>query len=157
MSMIVRNATERDVPVLLEMIHELAAFERLTHQVTADTATLSDALFKRKAAEALIGEEDGVPVAFAIFFHNFSTFLGKAGLYLEDLFVRPAHRGKGFGDSFLRHLAKIALERGCGRFEWAVLDWNENAIRFYRRLGAEPLGDWTVFRLNERGMQGLAR
>ena len=156
MSFHVRSATEKDVPVILELIRELAEFEKLSHQVTADTTKLRDSLFVRKAAEAMIGEENGVPVAFAIFFHNFSTFLGKPGLYLEDLFVRPAHRGKGYGDRFLRHLAKVAEERGCGRFEWSVLDWNENAIRFYKRLGAEPLSDWTMFRLNERRIQQLA-
>jgi GNAT superfamily N-acetyltransferase len=157
MSLQIRPATEADVPTLLSLIRELADFEKLTHEVSADTEKLRESLFSRKAAEALIGEVGGEAVAFALFFHNFSTFLGKPGLYLEDLFVRPAHRGKGYGDRFLRHLAGIAEKRGCGRFEWAVLDWNENAIRFYRKLGAEPLGDWTVFRLNERGIQALAR
>jgi GNAT superfamily N-acetyltransferase len=155
MSLQIRPATEADVPLLLQLIGELAEFEKLSHEVKADTRTLRDSLFERRAAEALVAEADGTPVGFALFFHNFSTFLGKPGLYLEDLFIRPAYRGHGYGQELLRHLAGLAASRGCGRFEWAVLDWNVDAIRFYRRLGAEPMSDWTVFRLDEAGMRKL--
>ena len=157
MKFTVRSATESDVPALLEMIRELASFEKLSHQVSADTEILRDSLFRRRAAEALLGEIDGNPVAFAIFFHNFSTFLGKPGLYLEDLFVKPMYRGRGYGDRMLKEVAKIAFDRDCGRLEWAVLDWNENAIRFYKRLGAQPMSDWGIFRLNQTEIQSLAR
>jgi GNAT superfamily N-acetyltransferase len=153
----IRKATPEDVPALLGLIRELAAFEKLTHEVSADTDLLYNALFTRRAAHALVGEEDGEAVAFAIYFFNFSTFLAKPGLYLEDLFVRPAHRGRGYGEQFLKHLAGVAEQEGCGRFEWAVLDWNENAIRFYRRLGAQAMHDWTVFRLNQSGIRQLAK
>jgi GNAT superfamily N-acetyltransferase len=158
----IRSATPDDVPRVLAFIKELAEYERLSHEVVADEATLRAALFGPGAnAEALLGElVDGArvePVAFAVFFHNFSTFLGRKGLYLEDLFVRPAHRGGGFGKAMLAHLARLAVARGCGRFEWAVLDWNQPAIRFYEALGAKPNADWTVYRLDGAALAALAK
>ena len=143
-----RGAVPADVPQILEFIHELAEYERLTHEVVATEALLHDHLFgEHPAAEVVIGEWDGDPVAFALFFHNFSTFLGQPGLYLEDLYVRPQMRGRGVGKAMLAHLARLAVERGCGRFEWSVLDWNESAIAFYGALGAEPMDGWTVQRV----------
>src|SRR3954466_13603407 len=127
MSLRIRPATESDVPLLLALIRELAEFEKLSHEVTTDTETLRDSLFATPGAEALIGEAEGEAVGFCLFFHNFSTFLGRRGLYLEDLFIRPVFRGRGYGQRMLRHLAGLARERGCGRFEWAVLDWNQDA------------------------------
>ena len=154
----IRAATPADVPLVLAFIKELAEYERLSHEVVADESSLSAALFGPGAsAEALLGELDGEPIAFAVFFHNFSTFLGRKGLYLEDLFVRPAHRGGGFGKAMLAHLAGLAVARGCGRFEWAVLDWNQPAIDFYQRLGAKPNADWTVYRLDGAALASLAK
>ena len=154
----IRSATPSDVPRVLAFIKELAEYERLSHEVVADAAALTAALFGPGAnAEALLGELDGEPIAFAVFFHNFSTFLGRKGLYLEDLFVRPAHRGGGHGKAMLAHLAGLAVARGCGRFEWAVLDWNQPAIRFYEALGAKPNADWTVYRLDGTALAALAR
>jgi GNAT superfamily N-acetyltransferase len=158
----IRSATPSDVPSVLAFIKELAEYERLSHEVVADEATLTAALFGPGAnAEALLGElvhESGVePIAFAVFFHNFSTFLGRKGLYLEDLFVRPAHRGGGHGKAMLAHLAGLAVARGCGRFEWAVLDWNQPAIKFYEALGARPNADWTVYRLDGAALTALAQ
>lgn len=154
----IERATERDVPIMLDMIRGLADYEKLSHDVTATEAGLRDALFgPRPAAEVVIGFLDAQPVAFAVFFHNFSTFLGKPGLYLEDLFVKPDWRGRGFGRRVLAHLARLAIERGCGRMEWSVLDWNEPAIGFYRSLGARPMDEWTVFRLTGDGLKDLAR
>jgi GNAT superfamily N-acetyltransferase len=145
----IRRATREDVPLVLRFIRALAEYEKLADQVVADEATLAEQLFgARPAAEVLFAELGGEPAGFALFFHNFSTFLGRHGLYLEDLFVVPEARGAGVGRALLAELARIALERGCGRLEWAVLDWNEPAIGFYRRLGAEPMNDWTVFRLS---------
>ncbi|MEW6056678.1 MAG: GNAT family N-acetyltransferase [Bdellovibrionota bacterium] len=153
----IRFANESDVPLLLQFIKELAEYERLSHEVVANEQALRQSLFgDRKAAEALIGEYEGEPVAFAIFFHNFSTFLGKPGLYLEDLYVKPELRGKGIGLAMLQYLASLAKERGCGRFEWWVLDWNESAIGFYKKLGATPMSDWTVFRLTGDALGELA-
>ena len=154
----IRAATPADVPRVLAFIKELAAYERLSHEVVADEGTIRAALFGPGAnAEALIGELDGQPIAFAVYFHNFSTFLGRRGLYLEDLFVQPAHRGSGHGKAMLAHLAGLAVARGCGRFEWAVLDWNEPAIRFYEALGAKPNADWTVYRLDGAALAALAQ
>lgn len=154
----IRRATPTDVPRVLAFIKELAEYERLSHEVVADAASLTAALFGPGAnAEALLGELDGEPIAFAVFFHNFSTFLGRKGLYLEDLFVQPAHRGGGHGKAMLAHLAGLAVARGCGRFEWAVLDWNQPAIRFYEALGAKPNADWTVYRLDGTALAALAR
>jgi GNAT superfamily N-acetyltransferase len=150
-------ATEQDVPVILRMIEALAEYERLRHAVTATEAQLRTSLFgPSPAADVLLGYAGTEPVAFAVFFQNFSTFLGRPGLYLEDLFVVPAWRKHGFGRQMLRRLAEIAVERGCGRMEWSVLDWNEPAIRFYRSLGALPMDDWTVFRVTGESLQRLA-
>ena len=143
-----RFATRADVHVLLGLIRELAEFEHLLDQVQADEATLSEALFgSRRVAEVVLAEEDAAAVAFAVYFHNFSTFVGRAGLYLEDLYVRPASRGRGIGRALIRFVAKIAVERHCGRFEWSVLDWNTRAIGFYRALGAVAMSEWTVHRV----------
>lgn len=154
----IRNATRDDVPIILQLIRELALYERAPDEAVATAEILEKALFgPNPAAEVLLGEEAGEPICFAIFFHNFSTWLGRRGLYLEDLFVRPARRGKGYGRALLVRLAEIAWERDCGRMEWAVLDWNEPAIEFYRKLGARPNDDWTIFRLTRDGIAQLAQ
>jgi GNAT superfamily N-acetyltransferase len=148
MDITIRPATERDVALILELIRGLAEYERLAQEVTATEDTLRRSLFgPSPGGEVVIAEAGGEPVGFALFFHNFSTFVGKRGIYLEDLFVKPAWRGQGVGRKLLVHLAQLAVQRDCGRLEWAVLDWNEPAIRFYRSLGAQPMHDWTVFRL----------
>jgi GNAT superfamily N-acetyltransferase len=153
----IRAARLSDVPIILQLIRDLATYERAPNDVTATEEQLIDVLFgKKPAAEVLLAFEGAEPVGFAVFFHNFSTWLGRAGLYLEDLFVKPEHRGKGYGRALLVDLAKIAHERGCGRMEWAVLDWNEPAIEFYRKLGAKPMDEWTVFRLTRDGIAKLA-
>ena len=147
-SVTIRAATKDDVPIILEMIKGLAEYERLTHEVVATEESLRASLFGvRPAAEVVLAYGDRTPVGFALFFHNYSTFLGQSGLYLEDLFVVPAWRGRGVGKRLLAHLAAIAVERGCGRMEWCVLDWNESAIGFYQRLGARVLDDWRICRL----------
>src|SRR6266436_1704118 len=153
----IRPARVEDVPVILELIRDLATYERAPDEVTATEEQLADVLFGEKpAAEVLLAFENETPVGFALFFHNFSTWLGRPGLYLEDLFVKPERRGKGYGRALLVELAKIAMERGCGRMEWAVLDWNEPAMKFYRALGAKPMDEWTVFRLTRDGIAKLA-
>ena len=153
----IRPATVVDVPVILQLIRDLAAYERAPNEVTATKEQLVDVLFgKKPAAEVLLAFENETPVGFAVFFHNFSTWLGQPGLYLEDLFVRPEMRGKGYGRALLVDLAKIARERGCGRMEWAVLNWNDPAIQFYRKLGAKPMDEWKVFRLTRDGIAKLA-
>lgn len=153
-----RFAGEADAELILELICGLAEFERLAHEVVADADTLRRFLFGRQpAAEVLIAEYEGRPAGFALFFHNFSTFLGRPGIYLEDLFVRPEFRGRGIGREVLAFLAGLAVERGCGRLEWAVLDWNARAIDFYKRLGARPMEDWTVFRLGGSDLTEFAR
>jgi GNAT superfamily N-acetyltransferase len=150
-------ATPGDVPLIVQLIRELADYERLLHEVRIGPADLQRDLFgPRPYAEAVIARVDGEPVGFALWFHNYSTFAGRPGLYLEDLFVRPAHRGRGYGEALLRHLARIAVERGCARFEWAVLDWNESAIGFYRKLGAVAMDDWTVQRVTGGALRALA-
>jgi GNAT superfamily N-acetyltransferase len=150
-------ASEADVPVVLEMIKALAEYEKLSHEVVATEAGLRQALFgPRPFAEAIVGRVASEPVGFALFFHNFSTFRGAPGLYLEDLFVYPAWRGRGFGQSLLASVAGVAVERGCHRMEWAVLDWNEPSIGFYRRAGAVAMDDWTVFRLTGEALRNLA-
>ncbi len=150
-------ASESDVPLILSFIKEFAEYVRLSHEVAATEETLRETLFgPRRYAEVLIARLDDRPVGFAIFFHNFSTFLGKPGIYLEDLFVLPEFRSQGIGKAFLIYLARLAVERGCGRFEWAVLDWNESAIAFYKRLGAVPLDELTVFRLTGESLERLA-
>lgn len=152
-----RFAGPSDVPVILELIRGLARYEKLEHECVATEELLHEYLFgDRTYAEVLIVEASGTPAGFALYFHTFSTFLGRPGIYLEDLFVKPAWRGRGLGDALLRRLARLALERNCGRLEWAVLDWNEPAIRFYRRLGAEPLDEWTTFRVTGGALRNLA-
>jgi len=154
----IRPARVEDVPVILELIRELATYERAPDEVTATEEQLVDVLFGQKpVAEVLLAFEGKSPIGFAVFFHNFSTWLGRPGLYLEDLFVKPEKRGKGYGRALLIDLAKIARDRACGRMEWAVLNWNEPAIKFYRALGAEPLDEWTVFRLTREGIAELAK
>ncbi len=154
----IRPAMRGDVPILLDLIRGLAEFENLTHQVTATPERLAAALFgDRPAAEAILAEAEGHVVGFALFYTNFSTFLARPGLYLEDLFVKPEFRGRGYGKALLRHLAGIATSRGCGRFEWSVLDWNEAAIRFYRSQGAEVLPDWRICRVTGESLQNLGR
>jgi GNAT superfamily N-acetyltransferase len=153
----IRTTTAADIPVILELIRDLAIYERAPEAVVTTEAGLREVLFGPKpAAEVLLALEKGEPAGFAVFFHNFSTWLGRPGLYLEDLFVRPEKRGKGYGRALLERLAQIAKERGCGRMEWAVLDWNDPAIQFYRKLGAEPMDEWTVFRLTAEGIAKLA-
>ena len=154
----IRTATEADIPVILSLIRELAEYEREPNAVIANEAGLREVLFGAKpSAEVLLALEGGEPVGFAVYFHNFSTWLGRPGLYLEDLFVRPNLRGKGYGRALLERLARIAHDRGCGRMEWAVLDWNEPAIQFYKKLGAQPMDEWTVFRLTRDGIAKLAQ
>jgi GNAT superfamily N-acetyltransferase len=153
----IRPARLEDVPIILQLIRDLATYERAPDEVTATEEQLVDVLFgERPAAEVLLAFEGESPVGFAVYFYNFSTWLGRAGLYLEDLFVNPDKRGKGYGRALLVELAKIARDRECGRMEWAVLDWNEPAIKFYRALGAKPMHEWTVFRLTRDGIAGLA-
>ncbi len=154
----IRPAAEHEVSLVLAFIRELAEYERLSHQVVATEEGLRRALFgPRPFAEVVFACLDGEPVGFALFFHNFSTFLGQPGIYLEDLYVRPAARGRGVGRRLLEWLARLAVERGCGRLEWAVLNWNEPAIGFYRRLGAAPLEEWQIFRLTGPALERLAR
>ena len=153
----IRPACVEDVPVILQLIRDLATYERAPDEVTATEEQLVDVLFgERPAAEVLLVFEAESPVGFAVYFYNFSTWLGRAGLYLEDLFVKPEKRGKGYGRALLVELAKIAHDRGCGRMEWAVLNWNEPAIKFYRALGATPMDEWTVFRLTREEIAKLA-
>jgi GNAT superfamily N-acetyltransferase len=153
----IRSATARDVSVILKFIRELAEYEKLAHEVTATEEILRRSLFSEKShAEVILAREGEEDVGFAVFFHNFSTFLGKPGLYLEDLFVRPAYRGRGYGKALVLYLARLARDRGCGRFEWAVLDWNKPSIDFYRSLGAVPMNDWTVFRVTGKELEALA-
>ena len=154
----IRPARVEDVPLILQLIRDLATYERAPKEVTATEEQLAAVLFgERPAAEVLLAFEEQSPVGFAVFFYNFSTWLGRPGLYLEDLFVKPEKRGKGYGRALLVDLAKIARDRGCGRMEWAVLDWNEPAINFYRALGAKPMEEWTVFRLTRDGISRLAQ
>ena len=153
----IRPATEQDVPLILSLIRELAEYERLSHEIVATEEILRDSLFgARPAAEVLLGYVGDDPAGFALFFHSFSTFLGRPSIYLEDLYVRPEFRGAGVGRVFLRHLARLAKDRGCGRLEWWVLDWNEPAIKFYEELGAVPMGDWTVYRIAGEALDELA-
>ena len=158
MPLTIRPAVEADVPLVLELIRALAEYERLAHAVVATEELLRESLFgPHPGAEVLIAEVDGAPAGFALFFHNFSTFLGRRGLYLEDLFVRPAYRGQGIGRALLARLAALAVARGCGRFEWAVLDWNEPAIGFYQTMGAEILPEWRICRVTGESLDHLAR
>lgn len=153
----IRPATPADVAAIFGMINELAEFEKLQHLVSGNEAMLRDALFgAHPACECLIGEAGGEAVTFALFFHNFSTFLCRKGLYLEDLYVKVAHRGHGYGKAMLTALARLAVERGCGRFEWSVLDWNANAIGFYESLGAVVMPDWRICRVTGPALETLA-
>ena len=153
-----RPATPADLPAIVGLIRELAVFEKLEHLVVVTPESLQPQLFgARPAAEAVVGEVGGQVVAFALFFTNFSTFLGQPGLYLEDLYVQPAHRGTGLGKALLSHLGALAVERGCGRFEWSVLDWNNNAIRFYEKMGATVMPDWRICRVAGPALQAYAR
>ena len=153
----IRPAKRQDAPVILSLIKELAEYEHLSHEVVASEDDIRKTLFgEHPFAEALIGECEGVPVSFALFFHNFSTFLGKPGIYLEDLYVQPEHRGKGFGSKMLAHIAFLAKKRGCGRFEWSVLNWNTPAIRTYEKLNAVPMKEWILYRLSGQALDKLA-
>ena len=153
----IQKAEKTDVPVILDFIKKLAEYERLSHEVVATLADLERYLFgDEKVAEVLIGYEEELPVGFALFFHNFSTFLGKPGIYLEDLFVLDEHRGKGYGTKLLASLASLAMERNCGRMEWAVLDWNEPSIEFYKSLGARMMDEWIVNRMTGESLTELA-
>lgn len=156
-ALLIRPAQAADVSAIFGMIHELAVFEKLEHLITATPQMLHQGLFgSRPACEALVGTLDGAPVTFALFFHNFSTFLCRKGLYLEDLYVKPAARGLGVGKQMLRALAQLAIERDCGRFEWSVLDWNENAINFYRKVGADVMPDWRMCRVTGNALELLS-
>jgi len=152
----IRFAEPSDIPSLLRFILELAAYEQLEDQVVATEALLQEWLFEKKKAEVLLAVVDGNPVGSALFFHNFSTFLGRAGIYLEDLYVQPAYRGRGYGKALLKRLAQITVERGCGRLEWACLDWNQPSIEFYRSLGAVPMDGWTTYRLTGDTLRKMA-
>ena len=154
---ILRQAVPSDVPLILSFIRELAEFEDLAHEVVASENRLRQSLFgERKAAEVVLGFYKDQPVAFAVYFHNFSTFVGRPGLYLEDLYVKPAMRSKGLGKIMIAYLAKLAQDRDCGRFEWWVLDWNERALKFYRSLGAQPMSEFTVQRVTGEALEKLA-
>lgn len=152
-----RYAVRKDIPLILQFIRDLAEYEKLLDEVVADEATLEEWIFDREKAEVIFAMKEGKEIGFALFFHNFSTFLGRAGLYLEDLFVLPEYRGKGYGKQILQKLAAIAVERKCGRLEWWCLDWNQSSIDFYLSLGAEPMSDWTVYRISGDTLQDLAQ
>ena len=158
MALSIRPAEPADVPVVAGLIRQLARFEKLEHEVVLTEELLKAGLFgARPYAEAVLAEEDGQAIGFALFYHNFSTFLARPGMYLEDLFLLPDHRGRGVGRALLAHLARSAVERGCGRLEWAVLNWNQEAVRFYERLGARPNSEWTVYRLTGEALRALGR
>jgi GNAT superfamily N-acetyltransferase len=158
MTLRIRPAEPADVPVIADLIRQLAKFEKLEDDVVLTEDLLKAGLFgPRPFAEAVLAEEETTPIGFALFFHTFSTFLARPGLYLEDLFVLADHRGRGVGRALLAHLARLAVERGCGRLEWAVLNWNQEAIRFYERLGARPNSEWTVYRLTGEALAALGR
>jgi GNAT superfamily N-acetyltransferase len=152
----IRFAETKDVPLILEFIKELADYEKMLNEVVATEEILMESLFERKMAEVIIGEYKNEPVAFAVFFHNFSTFLGRPGIYLEDIYVKPEMRGLGIGKTIFSFLAKLCVERKCGRLEWFCLDWNQSSIEFYKKMGAVPIDDWTVFRLCDDALDKLA-
>ena len=151
-----RFAEKSDVGLILQFIRDLAEYEKMSDEVVATEELLDEWLFEKKSAEVVFALEDGREVGFALFFHNFSTFLGRAGIYLEDLFVKPEYRGKGYGKGLIKKLAQIAVERGCGRLEWSCLDWNTPSIEFYKSLGAVPMEDWTVYRVTGKTLQDLS-
>ena len=153
----IRTASAENCGRILQMIRALARYEKMEDQVVATEDLLREWIFEKKKAEVLFATEDGREVGFALFFHHFSTFLGRAGIYLEDLYVMPEHRGKGHGKALLKRLAQITLERGCGRMDWLCLDWNERSIAFYRSLGAEALDDWTGYRLSGKTLEEMAK
>ncbi len=151
-----RSADEDDCGLILRFVKELAEYEHMADQVVATEALLREWIFEKRKAEVIFACLDGQEIGFALFFHNFSTFLGRAGLYLEDLFVKPGYRGRGYGKAILKQLAKIAVERGCGRFEWWCLDWNKPSIDFYLSLGAQPMDEWTVYRITGDTLKKMA-
>ncbi len=151
-----RYAVPSDSALILHFIKELAEYEKMLDEVVATEELLEEWIFKQKKAEVIFAVEDGEELGFALFFHNFSTFLGRSGIYLEDLFVKPKYRGLGYGRALLKQLAKIAVERGCGRLEWWCLDWNKSSIDFYLSLGAKPMEEWTVYRVDGEGLRNLA-
>ncbi len=151
----IKQAQAEDVSILLSLIQELADYEKLSNEVVANETLLQYWLFEQKRAEALLLEVDDKVIGFALYFHNFSTFLGKAGLYLEDLYIKPDYRHKGYGKQVFKHLAQLALDRGCGRMEWSVLDWNAPSIQFYQSLGAKAMNEWTTYRLTEAELKAL--
>jgi len=152
----IRFAEANDTKLILDFIKELADYEKLLNEVVATEEILYDSLFVQKRAEVIIGEYDGKAMGFALFFHNFSTFLGKPGIYLEDLYIKPEMRGKGLGKIILSFLGKLAVERNCGRLEWWCIDWNESSIRFYKEMGAKPMDEWTVYRVDDSALEDLA-
>ena len=151
-----RNAERKDIPLILQFIKELAEYEKMLDEVVADETTLETWIFDKQKAEVFFALENGKEVGFALFFHNFSTFLGRSGIYLEDLYVKPEYRGKGYGKAILKKLASIALERGCGRLEWVCLDWNKPSIDFYLSIGAKSMSDWTIYRVTGETLTHLA-
>ena len=157
LSFSIRPAEEADTPLILRFIRELAEYEHLLQEVVADEDTLRTWIFQKNGAQVLIAQEGSEPVGFALYFHNFSTFLGRCGLYLEDLYICPEHRGKGYGLALLKRLAAITVSEGCGRLEWWCLDWNRPSIDFYRSLGAQPMSDWTVYRIDGQTLQDMGR
>ena len=151
-----RYAVKEDAELVLSMIKELAEYEHILHEVIATKELMEEWIFEKHHAEVIFAMEDEKEVGFALFFHNFSTFLGRAGIYLEDLYVKPEHRGKGYGKALIKKLASIAVERGCGRLEWVCLDWNQPSIDFYLSLGAKPMSDWTLYRVSDDALNQLA-
>ena len=156
MKLNIRPAQPQEAGLVLEFIKKLAVYEKCANEVVADEATLRHSLFEEHSAEVVFAEEDGEVIGFALFFHNFSTFVGRKGLYLEDLFILPEKRGKGYGKAMLKYLARLAVERNCGRMEWICLDWNQNALQVYRSIGAIPMDVWTVQRLDEHALKSFA-
>lgn len=153
----IRFAEREDTPLILQFIKKLAEYEKLLHEVTANEKILEESLFDKKIAEVIIAEYKEVPIGFALFFHNFSTFIGKPGIYLEDLYIEPKYRGKGFGKKLLAFLANLCIERDCGRLEWWVLDWNKPSIDFYMSIGAVPMEEWSTFRMTGDSIKSLAK
>ena len=152
-----RYATEQDAALILDFIRDLAEYEKMSDQVVANETLLLEWIFEKKIAEVIFAMEEGKEVGFALFFHNFSTFVGRGGIYLEDLFVKPAYRGRGHGTGLIRELARIAVERGCGRMEWCCLDWNQPSIDFYRSIGAVSMDEWTTYRLSGESLENMAK